>query len=698
MQKEVNMKLEVNENNIYMNIGLTDNGMITLEHCSGIPMVREMEEEKRQWFHLVEVKLSGCNQVNHRGSRHMGSSPGDMLIYDSHKDYRNEFGRKIEIKQKYGKLYVVSHLQFFDGISVIKSSTELINESDEVQPVEYVSSFALTGIKNGKHPGRDKNSRVYLPHNTWYGEAQWKSYTMNELGYDPVNLFSMKRIGASSTGTWPSLEMLPMGSFINEDEDITYTWQIETSCSWNWEISDCVDELYLQLYGPTYDQNQFLLQLKPGESWETVPAAIVIVRGDFEDSIQEMTKYRRRIRRKNKDNELLPVIFNDYMNCLFGDPTTEKLLPLIDAAAEAGCDYFCIDAGWYDKGPWWDNIGEWLPSRERFPNGIEEPLNYIKAKGMIPGLWLEIEGMGINCPLVNQISKDWFFTRTGKPVIERSRYQLDFRNPEVREYAFKVVKRLVEDYKVGYIKMDYNVNFGAGTEHNSDSMGEGLLSHTRAYLKWLDDIFEAFPELTIENCGSGGMRFTYSYLQRQSIQSVTDQTDYLKMAAIAANCMTAVTPEQAGIWSYPLFDGDEEETVFNMINAMLMRIHQSGHMAQMSEERLALVKEGIRCYKEITSYIKSGFPIWPIGLGDMSSEFLCTGISTDSVQYLAVWRITGNRKEVMIPLNRKNFKVKTVEVLYPQKLLTNFEWNKETGILHVSLEEKTARLFKITIG
>lgn len=28
------------------------------------------------------------------------------------------------------------------------------------------------------------------------------------------------------------------------------------------------------------------------------------------------------------------------MNCLFGDPTTVKELPLIDAAAECGCEYY----------------------------------------------------------------------------------------------------------------------------------------------------------------------------------------------------------------------------------------------------------------------------------------------------------------------------------------------------------------------
>lgn len=51
------------------------------------------------------------------------------------------------------------------------------------------------------------------------------------------------------------------------------------------------------------------------------------------------------------------------MNCLWGDPTTEKEYPLIDAAAEAGCRYYCIDCGWYDDGPWWDGVGQWLPGK-----------------------------------------------------------------------------------------------------------------------------------------------------------------------------------------------------------------------------------------------------------------------------------------------------------------------------------------------
>ncbi|NGO74064.1 hypothetical protein G5C65_38260, partial [Streptomyces sp. SB3404] len=39
----------------------------------------------------------------------------------------------------------------------------------------------------------------------------------------------------------------------------------------------------------------------------------------------------------------------DAGRAVMGDPTTERLLPLVDAAAGMGAEVFCVDAGWYDE-------------------------------------------------------------------------------------------------------------------------------------------------------------------------------------------------------------------------------------------------------------------------------------------------------------------------------------------------------------
>lgn len=691
------VNIDFSENGIFLSVHVTDEGDVRLIHLSPFPPSSEPSKGQGQKFRIVEVQESGQNLNDHHGSKHTGSCPGYLLRYVTHTETRNRFGRKLEITQEHEGLLVISHLQFFDGIPVIRSWTELEYRGKGERPIEYVSSFVLTGLSRGSAGPRDCDSIIRIPHSTWYGEAQWRAYTPPELGYNVVNLFSVKRIGCTSTGTWPASEYLPMGSYENTALKHTLTWQIETHASWHWEISDVVGELYLQLSGPTYQENAFLRRLRSGERFRSEPCAVAVVQGGFERSIQALTRYRRVIRRANDDNDHPSVIFNDYMNCLSGDPTTEKLIPLIDAAARSGCRYFCIDAGWYADGPWWDGVGEWLPSRARFPGGIMEPLDRIRSRGMIPGLWLELEVMGIRCPLVGRVPTDWFFQRNGRPVIDEGRYQLDFRHPGVRTHADSVIRRLVEDYGVGYIKMDYNINAGSGTERDADSPGDGLLRHTRAYLDWLDSVFARYPSLIIENCSSGGMRMSFSLLSRQSIQSVTDQTDYRKMAAIAANCATAVTPEQAAIWSYPLREGTVEETVFNMVNALLLRIHQSGHLAELSADRLEFVHEGIAYHKSICERLKDGVPFWPLGLASMTDEYLSFGIDCGRTLFIAVWRTTGAKGTIGLPIRAVAGKRSEARCAYPKRRAPDFSWDGSQGILDVALTQNSARVFEIEL-
>ncbi len=68
--------------------------------------------------------------------------------------------------------------------------------------------------------------------------------------------------------------------------------------------------------------------LEPGAAFRTVPAASSFsADGGPDAAFAGLTRYRRAQRRPLADHHRLAVIFSDYMNCLMGDPTTEKLLP-----------------------------------------------------------------------------------------------------------------------------------------------------------------------------------------------------------------------------------------------------------------------------------------------------------------------------------------------------------------------------------
>lgn len=698
-------RIEIIENGIYMILEITKEEQVKLLHFAAVPFNETdivSERIYNEAFNLVELNLSGMDKPYERhGNKYIVTAPGYRMKYNGLKDERNELGRKIEITtyDEASEVYVTTHMQFYNQISIVRFWNEVTNKGKNQQTLEYISSFNYTGIeKEGLLP-RDEKMRIHVPHHSWQREMNWQTYTLPEVGLEQVQPTIEQRssnaLEVTNVGNWSSKKYLPMGYLENTEVGSSLFWQIEHNGSWHWEIGDQNGHFYLNICGPDELNAHWFKELGMGDTFTSVPVAVGVTSQGFDEAMGELTRYRRVIRRPNKDNEELKIIFNDYMNSLWGDPTTEKEIPLIDAAAKAGCEYYCIDAGWYADGNWWDNVGEWQESKQRFPNGLKEVTDYIRKKGMIPGAWLELEVMGINCPKLKELDDTWFFIRHGKRVYDRSRYQLDFRNEKVRKYATEVIDRLINEYGIGYIKMDYNIEPGIGTEYEADSVGDGLLEHQRAYLAWLDCIFEKYPELIIENCSSGGLRMDYAMLARYSIQSTSDQENYLQYATIAANAPTGVTPEQAAIWSYPLEEGDKEEVVFNMVNSLLLRIHQSGHLARLSKERGSLVKEALDYYKTIRQDIKIATPFWPLGLSHFKDEWVCLGMKTEHKLYIAVWRRQGNKATKEIPLRGLVNNKVSIKCTYPSYASNQFEWQEASQKLTITLEPNTARLFEI---
>lgn len=86
----------------------------------------------------------------------------------------------------------------------------------------------------------------------------------------------------------------------------------------------------------------------------------------------------------------------------------------------------------------------------------------------------------------------------------------------------------------------------------------------------------------------------YAMLSHLQLQSSSDQEDYRLYPAIEVRESAAVLPGQLAIWSYQLASGDADAATFNMVNAMLFRIHQSGHLAELSPESLPKLKQACK--------------------------------------------------------------------------------------------------------
>src|SRR5436305_8830493 len=362
------------------------------------------------------------------------------------------------------RLSVESVYEAFDGIPVVRRYSRVKNNGDSAVGIEFLSSAMLHGLADPQN--YDRELRIHLAVNSWMAEGQWHTMRPSEMGFVENERTSWSGAQAGSVGSWSSERYLPMAMAENTKLGLIWFWQIEHNGSWHWEISNVsardnnADDVYAYLGGPDDLHSAAWKNLKPGETYQTVPIAVGCVRGGFGEAVEALTRYRRTAcKRPHKDNARCAVIFNDYMNCLWGDPTEANELPMIAAAAKAGCEYYVIDAGWYADlhEDWSQTLGTWQASTTRFPHGLKSLLDQIRQAGMIPGLWLEPEVAGPKSVLA-QKPDNWFLVRHGKRALKNSRLLLDFRNPEVRAYLDQVIARVVNDYGVGYIKMDYNVD------------------------------------------------------------------------------------------------------------------------------------------------------------------------------------------------------------------------------------------------
>ncbi|MCG6567542.1 glycoside hydrolase family 36 protein [Tessaracoccus sp. ZS01] len=623
-----------------------------------------------------------------------------LRLTDFHTD--SESGRhELELDMSTTGLDVVATLESFDGVAAFTTRTTVTNTSDAPVTLLAVTSWSAPLGNRDDRPVGNTDWRLHRARSDWLAENRWDDVALGELfprisqhltGHRPRGQEALV-----STGTWSSGEWTPVAAASSADQGVAWVWQVLHNGAWRIELGEEYRDFEVAVSGPNHMDHGWSRTLAPGESFTTVPAAVALG-SDVTAAVAAVTELRRRTRRPHADNESLPVIFNDYMNTLDGDPTTAKLIPLVDAAAAAGAEIFCIDAGWYDdSGFWWDSVGAWQPSTTRFPGGLGEVVDRISGHGMVPGLWLEPEVIGVRSPLADQLPDEAFLQRGGQRLMEQGRYHLDFRHPAAVAHADAVVDRLVTDFGVGYFKFDYNINPGPGTDHASCSVGDGLLEHNRAHLAWLDSVLDRHPALVIENCGSGAMRADGALLSRLQLQSTSDQQDPLLYPPITASAPMSMLPEQAASWAYPQPGMSPEEAAFCLVTGLPGRFFLSGYLNNMTESELELVREAVALTKEIRHHIRRSTPVWPLGLPRWDDPWVTLGLDVDDATLLFIWR-RADAPAAELRLPRFAGLDPRIETVFPKNLTPwQLAWSEADGVLRVDADAApAARMIRIS--
>ncbi len=659
---------------------------------------QDFEDIQRASIPLVDMQMTETGSANLNFSPALGLSPGHNMFLESFQETEN-YGTKnvlVAISEASGLCRAEVEYQMFDDCPIARCRTRLYNTSSRQLTLEKLSSVVVHNLARINIPLEQQEVYVYTARSNWACEGQWNKYSLAQFGITQTYKYmnqAYTSANISNVGSFSSKSFLPMAVLENKTSGLTYFWQIEYSGSWQWELADNGNGVYLWAGGPDINIGNWRHELLTGDFFETIPVAFGVVEGGFTDAIKALTDYRRNhLKPANKANACLPVIFNDYMNGLRANPTEENEIPFINAASKTGAEYYVIDAGWYSKigQSWWTLVGPWEVNKERFgKTGLDGLCQLIREKGMKPGIWVEIEAVGVHSKTAEK-PDDWFFLRNGKRISDNGRYFLDFRNPQVRKHTRAVIDGLIDTYRFEYIKIDYNINSGPGTDLNASSPASGQIEHVRAYYGWLADIRKQYPYLLIENCSSGGLRMDYGMLSLTDLQSLSDQNEARFFTAIICGCMANVLPEQAMAWAYPLASDNLDMVAFNLVNVMTSRVLLSGQIDKLNDSQMALVQKGIDVYKRIRPFITQSYPFWPQGFvhNYQQNGWASFGLRDENREriLLCVWKFKSDSDKQTINLSEYISSDLNAAMIYPDFESHKYNWEKSQKVLELDFK------------
>jgi alpha-galactosidase len=317
-------------------------------------------------------------------------------------------------------------------------------------------------------------------------------------------------------------------SFMLRNEANGETMICELAWSSNWQFSVTVEQsestrearLYMEV-GP-YAADPALRVLAPGETVQTPGIHLAYLHADLDGCVQALHRHIRA--------SVLPppiagrdrLIEANHRGYLIDLEDEAGIAREIDIAAEIGAEIFVVDAGWYGPEPnrWSENVGDWHAGAW-LPNDLHPLIQRAHDKGLLFGLWMEVESIGANARLRRE-HPDWVLRRDGEPPDGAGRH-LDVANPAVAAWMEDEITRLITTYTLDLFRLDYNSVIYEGGNRERDGFVENTLwRHVETIWAIFERARRRFPHVIFENCASGGGRLDLGMLRYFDHTEISD--------------------------------------------------------------------------------------------------------------------------------------------------------------------------------
>ena len=262
-------------------------------------------------------------------------------------------------------------------------------------------------------------------------------------------------------------------------------------------------------------QEYFNAYLKPGEEIRSPLVSLSFYDGN--NALKGFNSFR-----KWEKNCVYPesiTTLNGYIIANeFNTKTCDELIEEVNSIDEEtldATDYFWMDAGWYEYNEgWYDGVGNWMPDKRRFPDGIKPLSDEMAAKGKKFLLWYEPERVRKGTYLYNEGKEHdgWTFE-------DGDNIMWNLGNDDACDFLAEYIANSLVANGVSMYRQDFNFTplpywQKADKEFYGGRAGICENYYVTNLYRYLDTLLSAVDGLIIDNCASGGKRLDTEMTRR----------------------------------------------------------------------------------------------------------------------------------------------------------------------------------------
>ncbi len=309
--------------------------------------------------------------------------------------------------------------------------------------------------------------------------------------------------------------------------------------------------------------------------------------------------------------KLRRVLYNSWEATGF-DVNEAGQMALAEKAASIGVERFVMDDGWFGQRK--DDhagLGDWYVNPQKFPHGLAPLIDKVHSLGMDFGLWVEPEMVNPDSDLYRR-HPDWVLNFPGRPRTEgRNQLVLNLARPDVRDYVFGFLDKLLTENQIAFLKWDYNRNWSepGWPAVAPEDQKNVYVDFIRNFYSILAELRAKHPGVEIESCSGGGSRVDLGVMHFTDEVWPSDNTDAYDRLLIQNGFTYAYTPGVMMAWvtDSPSWANQRSLSLeYRFLSSMQGSLGIGANLNKWTPEDMATARKMIEQYKSIRETVQRG--------------------------------------------------------------------------------------------